>query len=83
MQVYNGLYLGPQYTCTRLPNPRCLGMASIVDLTNNKEKRQLYTLAIRRDKKEKTQTIDHQQQSNHYLSTRTTLYGREHGCTSN
>jgi hypothetical protein len=71
------------YTCTRLPDPRCLGMASIVDLTNNKQKGQLYTLAVRRDKKEKTQTIDHRQQSNHYLSTRVIPCEREHDCASN
>jgi hypothetical protein len=44
----------------------------MLDLTNNKQRGNLCTLVIRREKKEKTQTIDHQWQSNHYLSTRTT-----------
>jgi hypothetical protein len=32
--------------------------------------------------KEKTQTIDHRQQSSHYLSTRATPCGKRHDCAS-
>jgi len=35
-----------------------------------------------REKKEKTQIVNHWRQSDHYLSTRATLYGRGHDCTS-
>jgi hypothetical protein len=38
-------------------------------------------LSIER-KEKKTQTIDHRQQSNHYLSARTTTCGRGHDCVS-
>jgi hypothetical protein len=34
-----------------------------------------------REKKEKTQTIDHRQQSNYYLSTHATPWERGHDCT--
>jgi hypothetical protein len=35
-----------------------------------------------REKKEKAQTINHQRQSNNYLSTCATLYEKEHDCAS-
>jgi len=36
----------------------------------------------KREKKEKIQTIDHRQQSNHYPSTRATPYERGNDCAS-
>jgi hypothetical protein len=36
----------------------------------------------KREKKEKIQTINHRQQSNHYLSTQVIQCGRRHSCTS-
>jgi len=40
----------------------------------------MYFSCQKREKKEKTQTLNHQRQSNHDISTRATLCGRGHGC---
>jgi hypothetical protein len=42
----------------------------------------VYISCQEREKKEKTQTIDHWRQFNHYPSTRITSCGRGHDCTS-
>jgi hypothetical protein len=62
--------------------PRRLGLETMSDLTNNKQRRQLCTLVQKREKKEKTQAIDHRRQSNHYLSTCVKPYEREHDYAS-
>jgi hypothetical protein len=66
-----------------LSDPRRMGMTNMSDLTNNKQRGQLCTLVVMREKRKKIQTINHWQQSNHYLFTRTTPCGRGHGCASN
>jgi hypothetical protein len=52
------------------------------DLINNKQIGQLYTLVVRRERKERKnkQTIDHRQQFKHYLSIRATPWEKGHGC---
>jgi hypothetical protein len=40
----------------------------------------MYFSCQKREKKEKTQTLNHQRQSNHDISTRATLCGRGHDC---
>jgi len=61
MQLYSGLHLGPQYTCTGLPDPsrlslatmpnlRYMGMINTSYLTNNKQRGQWCTLVVRREK---------------------------------
>jgi hypothetical protein len=62
---------------------RYMGMANLSELANNKQIGQLCTLVVMRKKrKKKTQKIDHQWQSNHYLSTRATSCEKGHGCAS-
>ena len=64
MQVYSRLHLGPQYTYTWLPDPSRLGLATTPNLrymsminmsylTNNKQRGQLCTLVVRREKRKK------------------------------
>jgi hypothetical protein len=58
-------------------------MIAILDLTNNKQKGQLYTLIVTREKKKKkTQIIHYRRQFNYYLSTRVKPYRRGHDCIS-
>jgi hypothetical protein len=58
-------------------------MIAILDLTNNKQKGQLYTLIVTREKKKKkTQIIHYRRQFNYYLSTRVKPCRRGHDCVS-
>jgi hypothetical protein len=64
-----------------MPDPSTLNMENISNLTNNKQRGQLSTLVVRREKrKKKTQTM---RQFNHYLSTYAISCGREHDYASN
>jgi hypothetical protein len=66
-----------------MSDPIYLSMTNMSNLTNNKQREQLCTLVVTREKiKKKTQIIDHRRQSNHYLFTHATPYGRRHECAS-
>jgi len=69
------------------PVPRCLGLATMPDQrcldlathvkpkqTSNKKKAIVHFSCQEREKKEKTQAIDHRRQSNHDVYTRRTMW---------
>jgi len=56
---------------------RYLGMKNMSNLINNKRRTIVYFSFQEIEKKEKTQIIDHRQQSNHYLSINATPYERK------
>jgi len=51
-------------------------------LKSNKQRGQLYTLAVNRKKRKKERKIDYRWQSNHYKPTNITPCGRGHGYAS-
>jgi hypothetical protein len=57
------------HTCLLNPNKQQIKKRTI-----------MYFSCQKREKKEKTQTLNHQRQSNHDISTRATLCGRGHDC---
>ena len=65
-----------------MSDPTCLGTIHMFDLTNNRQKWQLYILVVRGEKKKKMQTINHRQQFNYFLSIHVIPCEREHNCVS-
>ena len=58
-------------------DPSYLGMKNLSNLINNKRRTIVHFSCQEIEKKEKTQIINHRQQSNHYLSIRATPYERK------
>jgi hypothetical protein len=68
---------------TNHARPVCLGLANMSDLTNNKQKGQLYTLVVKRERKKEKNTNNQSLAAIQplYVHTRHNM-GKEHGCAS-